>query len=323
MSDTRWIRAGINAARPLWGLKDGMQVGIWPTSIEGGAGDGGPRGLLRIGYPIRDAGRAQGLVNFIAVEPIVGGRRGFSELERAARDGKPGRIFWSGAANHTWEGMNAGRLGKAGNAEKLTVTIYMEKFDNGAQPVLELMIRSDRPEEVRLTTRAAPDSAPMDYCILTATMGNYERLRRLWLRDRIVEAKQIWPGFSGDEFTRDAFFALDLLPRTPEGDVLVCATTDEKDPGSIPADPQAPWWRWRGSFPVTQYWRKPKGTWKPDLRLRVNGRRLYWACHVPIPGGIAYENFELMERFYEGQTFVFGVTRKTPAELGIAAHERR
>jgi len=312
--ESRWIRAGINATRPLWGLKDGIQVGIWPSSIEGGE-DGGPRGLFRIGYPIKAGGKAPGLLNFLAVEPIVGGRRGYSELEHSQRDRRPGKFFWSGALNHPHEGMDRGRLTKVGNAERLTVTIYTERFENGAQPIIDLEIRSDRPGEVRWTTRAAPNSAPMEYCVLTATMGNYARLRRLWLKGGVVEARTVWPDFAGDEFTPDAYFSLDRLPVTASGDLLVCAASDEKDPGSIPVDPRGPQWRYRGSFPVTQYWRKPKGAWKPDLRLRVNARRLYWAVRTPIPGGLAYENFDLVERFYEGQTFVYGIARSTPDDL--------
>jgi hypothetical protein len=34
---------------------------------------------------------------------------------------------------------------------------------------------------------------------------------------------------------------------------------------------------------------------------------------------VAFENFELRERFYEGQVFVFGITRKTPAQLWAAS----
>jgi hypothetical protein len=67
---------------------------------------------------------------------------------------------------------------------------------------------------------------------------------------------------------------------------------------------------------VTQYWRKPTDKRRPDnVKVRVNGRRLYWATHNPIPGGLAYENFDLLEPFYEGQTFQFGITRRLPAEL--------
>jgi hypothetical protein len=280
-----------------------------------GEGDGGPRGLFRIGCPLKDGGKTPGLINFIAVEPIVNGRRGYSELERSQSDGQPGKRFWSGERTHPHEGMDRGVLAKSGGAERLTVTVFVEMFDNGAQPAVALEIRRDRPEELRLTVRAAPGSAPMDYCILTATMGNYGRLRRLHLRDGIVTPPQIWPGFDSDGFTADAFFPQDRLPRTASGDLLLCATTDEADPGAVPPDPSAPWWAYRGSFPVTQYWRKPCRAWKPDLRLRVNGRSRYWASHNPIPNGLAYENFDLEERFYDSQTFVFGVSKSDPATL--------
>jgi hypothetical protein len=49
----------------------------------------------------------------------------------------------------------------------------------------------------------------------------------------------------------------------------------------------------------------------------VNGRYTYWRSKQPVPGGIAFENFELKQRFREGQTFVFGITRRTPRELGF------
>ena len=46
-------------------------------------------------------------------------------------------------------------------------------------------------------------------------------------------------------------------------------------------------------------------------------RLSYWRSQRPIPGGIAFENFELVERFRNGQTSVFGITRQTPQELGF------
>jgi hypothetical protein len=36
---------------------------------------------------------------------------------------------------------------------------------------------------------------------------------------------------------------------------------------------------------------------------------------------LAFENFELRERFYEGQTFLFGITRSTPEQLAIRTKE--
>lgn len=176
--------------------------------------------------------------------------------------------------------------------------------------------REETPDEVRLTVRAAAGSAAMRYCVLTATMGNYMRLRRLWLADTVVRPETLWPGFVGDEFTDEAFFSAARLARRKTGGLMVCATTDEANPGAAPADPRAPWWRYRGDFPLTQYWRTPSaGSATGELLARVNGRRLYWATHNPIPGGLAFENFDLLDRFRDGQTFIFGLSRRTPEEL--------
>ena len=52
--------------------------------------------------------------------------------------------------------------------------------------------------------------------------------------------------------------------------------------------------------------------------MPVGRRRVrYWRSRHPIPGGIAFENFELRERFHDGQRSVFGITRRTPGELGF------
>ena len=61
------------------------------------------------------------------------------------------------------------------------------------------------------------------------------------------------------------------------------------------------------------------GTQRDDLHVAVNGRYTYWLSRQPIPGGVAFENFELREGFYDGQKFIFGITRKTPKELGFTS----
>jgi len=348
-----WIRPGPDDRRPIWGIRGGIQVALWPASVEG-PGEGGPRGLLRLGYPILDGGKAVGLVNFIAVEPIVKGRRGFSELEKSDTDGRPGRIFWTGEgvararnraaprldraagiAGHERDAANRdhtpysaahdrdaasdpdpGELRTVDGVERLAVCMRTERFANGAQVIVDLELRADRPGELRLTASSAPGSAPMETCVLTATMGNYGRLRRLWLRGGPVESQRVWPDFTGREFTPEAFFPSSRMRRMPGGDLLVCATTDEEDPHAVPPDPAGPGWAYRGSFPLTQYWRKPvDGSDVARLRVRVNGRRVYWATHNPIPGGLAFENFDLVQPFTERQSFIFGLTRRSPAEV--------
>jgi hypothetical protein len=68
---------------------------------------------------------------------------------------------------------------------------------------------------------------------------------------------------------------------------------------------------------VTQYWKKPRGTFREDLHVAVNARATYWQTMQPIPGGVAFENFEMRERFYEGQEFVFGIMARIPEEFGL------
>ena len=311
----RWIQPDGEDKRPLWGIRGGIQVALWPASVEG-PGTGGPRGLLRIGYPVLGGGKTIGLINFIAVEPFVNGRRGFSELERSDTDGKPGRMFCTGESIQAGAAPDPGTLCKVDGVERLKIRVRTERFTNGAQVIVDMELRADRPGELQLTTSSAPGSAPMDQCILTATMGNYSRLRLLWLRDMQVRAAKTWPEFTGTEFTSDAFFPADRLSRMPDGNLVVCATSNEKDPHAVLPDPAGPGWAYRGSFPLTQYWRKPKDASDLSaLKVRVNGRRLYWATHNPIPGGLAYENFDLVQPFCEKQAFVFGLTRHSPKDV--------
>src|SRR5688572_14302965 len=90
-----WVRAGINTNQPVWGLRGGLLFAIPPGGFTWG--DGGPRGLIRIGYPALTDGQYD-LINFIAIEPVVGKARGLSELEKSSVDGRQGKVFWTGNA---------------------------------------------------------------------------------------------------------------------------------------------------------------------------------------------------------------------------------
>ena len=69
----------------------------------------------------------------------------------------------------------------------------VEPFDNGARVRLVVSQRSDAPDEIQLAVHAEPGSAPLDYCILTATMGNLARTRLLWLKDEVVSSLRLYP----------------------------------------------------------------------------------------------------------------------------------
>lgn len=302
-----WIRSGMNTDRWIWGIQGHLTWGLAPPT---GKPDDGPRGLIRIRYPVLPDGQ-EDLLNFIAVEPIVDGRKHYSELEPSQLDDLRGKRFWVASPpdpavrDDAWQ---AGRWTRCETGvESLEVRVQVERFLNGAHVWLTITQRSDLPDELQLTVHAHPDSAPLDYCILTATMGNKARTRHLWLKDRVVSSLDLYPDYREAAFTDHRLFPLDQLYRTAAGDVLVAITTDEAAPWAIEPFPRRTHWYY-GGVPVIQYWRKPAGHWRDDLHVAVNARYTYWMSKQPIPGGISYENFELRERFYEGQRFHFGIT---------------
>jgi hypothetical protein len=286
---------------------------VAPAGFRGGE----PRGLIRLGYPVLPA-KSYDLINFIAIEPIVRGHRGFSELERSQLDGAAGKRIWAegqGGALTTNFVPGQVRDLSAGQQE-LRVDLRVEKFENGAHVRLLVRQRSDRPDEIELSVFQEPDSAPLEYCILTATMGNMTRTRQLWLSHEMVSCLKVYPDYRGTGFAPHQEYPLPRLHRTAAGGVLVAVTNDEDDPASVYPFPHSELCHYAGCK-VTQYWAKEAGAFRDDLHAVVNARYTYWQSSRPIPGGVAFENFELRERFYDGQKSIFGITRQTPRDLGL------
>jgi hypothetical protein len=312
-----WVRAGLNTNQPVWGLVGGLQFAMHPGGFRGR--DGGPRGLLRLGYPVL-TNEGYDLINFIAIEPIVQGRRGFSELEHSRLDNAPGKRFWADApTNAPGPGtvLSPGRISQpAPGRELLEVVLRVEKFDNGAHVYLVISQRADQPDEIRFSLHAAADSAPLEYCILTATMGNLARTRQLWLKDEVLSSLKLYPHYRDTGFVDHTIVSLDRLLATSAKEIVAAITTDEAEPAAVRPFPGTRHWYYGGDQ-VTQYWKKPANSYRPDLQVAVNARYTYWLSRQPIPGGIAFENFEMRERFFDGQHFVFGITRRTPLEMGF------
>ena len=147
--------------------------------------------------------------------------------------------------------------------------------------------------------------------------------------DRVVDAHRLYAGFDGIGFVEKEPYPHQALARTADGDPIVAIAGDEPF-ADLAAWPQSPryqrrWgWRYRPPFAVTQYWRKPGGARGASLQVRVNGRRKYWsggsrdpADYIDIPGGVAFENFEMRENCYRGQVFRFGIVRGRPERMEV------
>jgi hypothetical protein len=313
----RWIiPANSKSAEPIWGIKGGIHVGLWPTK--------GPRGLLRIYAPYLDQ-PPQRVVNFIAVEPIASDKRGFSELERSKLDNLPGLAMWTAddfdadpKPRKPWQPA-LGKITGEGRSESLSFHLFTERFENGAHAVIKVTLRQDRPYEVALAAYPAKESAPMKTCILTATMGNYGRLRDLWLKDEIIRSTKL---YADSPIVHHGFYphrhwGPDRILKS-NGDFFVAVTSDEPDPASTNGPNVPRPWRYVGK-PATHYWKTSAAA--PPPLVRVNARRTYWPDQTgsanPIPGGVSYENFELDAPFQPGREFRFGVTVEKPEAMGF------
>ena len=90
--------------------------------------------------------------------------------------------------------------------EMLEVVLRVERFDNGAHVYLVVTQRSDAPDEIQLTIHREPDSAPIQYCVLTATMGNKARTRLLWLDREVVGSRRLYPNYHEFGFAARTYF---------------------------------------------------------------------------------------------------------------------
>lgn len=334
--DADWILPADENSPSRWGIRDGIVFSLWPTRVgsELEGNTGGPRGLIRIGYNFKDATY---LINYIAVEPIVDGDIEFSEISPSRVDEKVGKLMWAGETEDS--GRYAPRAITKGSItrpdperpeiQQLSLYVFMEKFLSGAHPYLRITLRNDRREEIGLEVFHREGSTPMERCTLTATMGNYSRVRHLYLKDRVVDSRDLYSGYDDVHFVEEEGYPVDELLRDENGDVIAIVEPSEsfQELASWPQEAKyydKRWWRYRPFFKVSQYWRKEGDDFDPSLHVRVNGRAYYYSGsaidrseYVDIPGGLSFENFEMREDYYPGQKFYFGVTRQEPHEMNV------
>jgi hypothetical protein len=296
-----WPGNGIEADTPVWGHRDGLRIGLSPTP--------GPRGLIRIYAPYLQQDFPR-VVNFISIEPSVHGQLGRDQSELQMSRDRPGRRGLSFWATNAIDAPRAERPASGiidTDDSVLRVFIHTEPFENGARPIIECLFRKTDPYEVELVTHAADESAPMTSCVLSATMGSFGLLRKIHLADgRIESAQQLWANEPLDRlgFLPWRTWSSDELQTTSNGRYHVKMSTDARDPSKVRHDPNvAPHWIYIGQKAV-HYWRVGADS---NPTAAVNGRRTYWMSQSPIPGGTAFENFEIRTAYRPGAKLWFGV----------------
>lgn len=300
-----WIQPSQNyPSIPVWGHIDGIRVGIAPTP--------GPRGLLRIFTPYLGLDEYK-VFNFIAFEPIPKGytNRGYSELEMSPLDNVRGKRFWSSNDSECTSPASptspaSGLIETVNGKERLTVYIFSEKFENGAQTYVRLRFYENQPYEFELTAYKCEESVPLENFILSATMGNYARLRNLYLSDSVKSSLEIWPDYKDIHFTLHDVTDVNQMIKDSKGGVYFISDPNEANPkeAEYPKNTRSNWVYYGEK--ATQYWYKPSPD--PELKGLVNGRYTYWGGRAPITGGISFENFEFKSPFKNGDIFIFGAT---------------
>ena len=133
-SSPDWVRGKFNLLQPVWGLRGGLLFSIHPGGAKRTSGQAiqsgmpsneittatslstkneeAPRGLIRLFSPVLD-GDKYDLINFIAIEPVVGGRRDLSELQLSRLDGVPGKRIWASERRSTAEARGTRQVDEA------------------------------------------------------------------------------------------------------------------------------------------------------------------------------------------------------------------
>ena len=322
-----WIYPRSANDKQLWGIKNGIIVGIPDSAMDYSPGGAWAPGLLRIGWT-DDAGRSH-FFNYIGISILA------KSLKYDASESEKIQFYPDSLTFHTDLEKLMQVNGGAGNEaedyldlaknppapltqattvsdDKLAVLFRLSEFKN-TRSLIYLVIEIDRnrPREIKISSyNPLQGTGEPEYIGLSATYGNLGRLRDLYLRDRVVNAHDLFksegPGIGC--FYPYHSFKLGELPVDADG-IIVRAGNDEEGSWKGDLGSNAPYY---GGEKFFQYWRKYTGSYRDDLVARVNGRENYFGGFVnpcggkQITGGVSFENFEMAERYYYGQTFWFG-----------------
>ncbi|MDH5770051.1 MAG: hypothetical protein OEZ25_02015 [Candidatus Bathyarchaeota archaeon] len=323
-----WIYPKSDDANPIWGIKNGIVFGTESTEMDNKPAGVWAKGLLRIGWADEE-GKSH-FFNYIGLSLIRNGKQvDASEIERitfhpdsltyaSGLDVLLSEYFEDSTEVQDYLSLEknpAASLSQVTNIEddEMSVLFRLSTFQfSKAKIYLIIVVDKSVPREIKISVyNQEEETNPLDFIIVSATYGNLARLRDLYLRYRIVNARELFEGYELGAwcFYPRVSFDLDELMINEENAVTVYAGNDEEGDWVADLGNEAPYYDGPRFF---QYWRKYAGSYGEDFQVSVNGREKYFGgffnpCgHINISGGVSYENFEMVEEYYHGQTFWFG-----------------
>jgi len=289
-----WIYPATANDNSVWGIKKGIAFGVQrngtPPQIDEAPGGTWAPGLLYIMWT--DSQGKTHFFNYLGFEVLSAKGLDQSEAEKI--------VFTPGEP-------------KIEN-NIMTVVFKMSEFQrNKISGIITVRIDKNHPREIEISAQN-PDQEtdPVLYFHVSATAGNLARLRNLYLKDEVVNSRELFAGMQQNAacFYPLQTFDLSKLPIDAAGNITVYAGNDETgqwvgDWGSA----TAPFY---GGQKFYQYWKKYPGSYKDDLKITVNARDKYFSGFLnscngkQVLGGVAYENFDMAEQYFDGQTFWYG-----------------
>lgn len=322
----QWIMPDSERDMPVWGIKKGIILGIYPTRMSFLDIDGGPRGLFRIGYESNGTLR---FVNFMAVHPVFVGQKGElvslgSELEKSPSDGREGIRFYPYPVDYLQNPQRysnippshmVAEIVREGDRQVLQWGVKTETFQNGMEVFLIFRINEHRFNEIQIESYVLKGRKNMKYLALSTTFGNITRLRNLYLNGETIHAGELYKGRYRNKFAPRKFFKIDKWPVDFAGDSLFIAGPDEIQPWKVKPYPH--------NQKLLQYFKIKSETKTASIRGLVNGREKYWKSIRTIPGGVAFENIAVVDDFHQGQKISLGIFRGSVEDLLSGRFERK
>ncbi|VVB79830.1 Uncharacterised protein [uncultured archaeon] len=288
-----WILPENNNQNYIWGLADGIAIGIQknskPPQMDNAPGGTWAPGLIYVMFT--DEKGETYFFNYIGFDIL--GKNGLDQSEAEKIVFMPESTSVEGSI--------------------LTVVFRTSEFNKNKIPLkVTITIDKSKPREIGISAQDMyKENNLVSYIHMSATGGNLGRIRDLYLKDEIINSKNLYAGEQPGSgcFYPLKTFALNKL-RTDSSGVIAYAGNDEAGNwfGEWGSD-VAPYY---GKPKFYQYWRKYSGTYNPDLMVTVNGRDHYFSGFLnpcngkAVTGGVAYENFDMVEKYYAGQKFWFG-----------------